>query len=59
MPVANENGQYRYIHLVRAWAITILGVVGIIYGLIDKSSETIMLGFTVLGCEPMIRAKGS
>jgi len=54
--VTASNGDWRKIALVRAWAITLMGVALIVYGLLQEGIEEIMLGFTVLGTEPMIRA---
>ena len=53
---ANGNGGMRKVALVRAWVITLMGAILIVYGLARGDVENVMLGFTVLGTEPMIRA---
>ena len=51
-----DNGQLRAIKLVRLWTLTLFGVVMIVFGLIKNQADNVMLGFGVLGAEPMFRA---
>ena len=43
--------------LVRAWVILVMGVALIIVGLLLDESQYVMFGFTMIGIEPIIRAK--
>ena len=42
--------------LIRAWALTICGVAAIIDGFLTTNPTIVMLGFAVLGGEPMSKA---
>jgi len=42
--------------LVRAWAITVMGVIGIFGGIWKREPSWVMVGFAVLGSEPQIRS---
>jgi hypothetical protein len=46
----------RLLPTVRAWAVLVFGCLAIAYGLLTPDPQTVMLGFAVLGCEPIARA---
>jgi hypothetical protein len=55
MPLTRNDA--RFIQLVRAWAITVLAIVLVAVGIIKSNPSIFMVGFTVLGAEPMARAR--
>jgi hypothetical protein len=43
--------------VVRLWAIVLIGVFLAVGGFISKEPTTLMLGTTLLGTEPLVRAR--
>jgi hypothetical protein len=52
------NGWAKRVTIVRAWAITIMGIAGIVWGIKNNQASWVMTGFAVLGSEPQLRTVG-